>query len=366
MLSSVQIKQESFDLGSSWNEPYYVDPEHATVALEEIEAIFDDYKLVIENKSGNFRSIVPMGIYDKSFEFPIEYFKHLGYCAFQTKDSRIRLILDMIQPESPEKFGACLHEWFAKICDKAMSCETVFEKQFFDEVLLAHPDSEFNSVIAACMEVERAPDYLGCVDINIKDASIDSDSMVRNAVKRELSPPPAPSEMDDTSPVQRRKRVKYANEPNLTIYINPKGVYPTRHGYRVQLNMKPNVKTHIKAPVKFSRNCKSYDAAMWLYEIIILISDCPLHLYQLLHIGNYDAMVTSKFIQETNVMEPAAMIYYTLLRYHMDELHVTNVLTNQEYNTACMVYDIMDTVYTPPGLQTMNHVPSLYLTAAGK
>ena len=166
--------------------------------------------------------------------------------------------------------------------------------------------------------------------------------------------------------IQRRKRVKYVNEPNLSVCIIPKGVYTTLHGYRVQLNMKPNVKTYVKLPTKFSRNCKSYESAIWLYEVMIFISDCPTHLYELLNIGNYDAMLCAKVIPNTNLSKDnmtgthTALIYLNMFKHQLVLLKQGNILTAQEYMVAMQLLQDMDTQYEYPGLHSVGVTHTVY------
>ena len=74
--------------------------------------------------------------------------------------------------------------------------------------------------------------------------------------------------------------------------LTPKGVYTTRKGFRVQLNVLINSDTEAPYRRKFSRNCKEFVDALWLYEIAILISDCPQTLINLLQYGNFYSMAS--------------------------------------------------------------------------
>ena len=129
--------------------------------------------------------------------------------------------------------------------------------------------------------------------------------------------------------VQRRKRLKFMDIIEQKMGLNgletiqrtvvaPKGIYKTPHGYRVQLNMESfsgRGKIIEGAPPpqhpqrgKFSRNTKKFEEAVWLYEVAILISDCPSSAHSLICHGNFEFMYAMK----------VSISYLTIL------LHISN------------------------------------------
>lgn len=132
--------------------------------------------------------------------------------------------------------------------------------------------------------------------------------------------------------VQRRKRLKYMDiteqrmgeggmETVQRTVVAPKGIYKTPHGYRVQLNMesgrgvksKNTDMSSVSQRGKFSRNTKKFEEAVWLYEIAILISDCPHSVQTLILHGNFDFMFAMKvcFIRLIFII----CIYLTIVDY---------------------------------------------------
>lgn len=70
------------------------------------------------------------------------------------------------------------------------------------------------------------------------------------------------------------------------IVLAPKGVYKSStNGYRVQL-------TTMTPEGKFSRNAPTFEDAVWLYEIAILIFDGPETVDELLAKGNYESIAS--------------------------------------------------------------------------
>ena len=349
---------------SLWYPKLSYDYDSLVTAFEEIDAIYEDYKMIRENQIGSFKSIVPMGIYEKSSTYPAEYFQHLANCALMSSNPKIKFIVSEIKAPLAEDLSLCFRNWFNKICEAAMSFEFVIEKEFFTE----DNEPDFSAVTELALDYDsvadlaRASNDLGTAtpEIAPDDAmetnrlsvsSADSSSTPTSSPKQTNSKCALTSIKDNNDHIQRRKRVKYVNEPHLSICIIPKGVYATLHGYRVQLNIKPNPKTYVKVATKFSRNCKLYESAIWLYEVMIFISDCPTHLYDLLNIGNYDAMLCAKVIPSaSNSVTPPPLIYLNIFKHQIVALKQANILTVQEYMTAMQLLPGMDDKYEYPGL----------------
>lgn len=132
--------------------------------------------------------------------------------------------------------------------------------------------------------------------------------------------------------------------PGTRTIVAPKGIYKTPHGYRVQLNIEHKSKKQTKKPRagtaaataaaaekdrqttasefdplgalrskisasltsemassstntgKFSRNSKSFEDAVWLYEVAILLSDDIRSTSELIGRGNYESMEAMRWI----------------------------------------------------------------------
>lgn len=120
-----------------------------------------------------------------------------------------------------------------------------------------------------------------------------------------------------------------------------KGIYETSKGFRVQLSMRPVLDSmallHRRTPngsVKFSRNCKRYDDALWLYEVIFLISDQPHFLEELIVCGNYGELRRLFWPTSTDGHRE----YYCTLGNKITELRNGDVLTDEEYSSALIAY----------------------------
>lgn len=140
--------------------------------------------------------------------------------------------------------------------------------------------------------------------------------------------------------VQRRKRRKLMDivevlsdgtKVSRTI-LAPKGIYKTPHGFRVQLNIEPiidesgNQSASAKRG-KFSRNAKNFEDAMWVYEVAILISDCPSDVQTMLIRGNFESMLSMSWFNTTSA-------YMYNLENNIKKLHSIKILNATEYNLA--------------------------------
>jgi hypothetical protein len=149
--------------------------------------------------------------------------------------------------------------------------------------------------------------------------------------------------------VQRRKRRKLMDivevlsdgtKLSRTI-LAPKGIYKTPHGFRVQLNIDPIIDEsgHQSASAKrgkFSRNAKNFEDAMWVYEVAILISDCPSDVQTMLVRGNFESMLSMTWFSSTTA-------YMFNLTSNIKKLHSIKILNNMEYDLAVAALEQVST-----------------------
>jgi hypothetical protein len=296
---------------------------------EEIEALHSDYSQMVNNLPCEQRCVQLLVLEKASVNS--NYFTTLAEHAFTTCDNKLRNLLTAegcFDGKSVENIAAIFRLWFQLIVQRRA----------------LQPEEIERAVLQASGSSSVARDH----------SDTDSD----NENKSEKSPLKRPFQVIDFVPpkevtavvsptqsglmnpsLQRRKSGRACGRSTKTI---TKGVYATQHGFRVQLNMRPVLHSlsalHRSGcgNIKFSRNCRQRLHALWLYEVVVLISDRPNSVEDLVARGNY--------VELQELCWPGAGSEHGLWEYHralgaaITTLRDVGLLSPEEVNEAASAF----------------------------
>ena len=259
------------------------------------------------------------------------YFTMLAQHALSSSDHRIQELIvreGQLGKCSADEVAGRFKSWYERIIDGSLA---VAERSAAAPMLLNQ-----GSITAVLSEDDSDKE-----DCSVpRKRMLDDDQCSSSG--RELTPTassvrPTANITGTKGNLLRRKRVRCKNSPRRT-----KGVYPTSHGYRVQLNMRPVLNSLSQlhrsgnGNIKFSRNCREFREALWLYEVILLISDVPHSLEDLVSRGNYEELGQQCFplrLSTTGYSE-----YYRCLGASISTLRDDGIISLEEFEEAVAAY----------------------------
>jgi hypothetical protein len=106
----------------------------------------------------------------------------------------------------------------------------------------------------------------------------------------------------------------------------PKGIYTIVQGFRIQYMCKGK---------RVSRNAKSFDDALWIYEIFVLIVEFPGTISSCVQLGNYDYMVYSNEVHNPDE-------YYNKLGGAIKRFGLSGKFNAEEFATAVKVFNALE------------------------
>lgn len=311
--------------------------EELKAVLEQIQAIYKDYDRIIHDQVCDCRSLQSLDQV-KLQQDPEQYFYYLASCAHRSKETQFQGTLTNVIPlgTSVAALAAILRSWYhpivvlagmtsphsqgpTPICDRNYKRSRENDNDFVEPELKAPKAvSPLNSSVN---------------DRHTPESVTEGPAVSPTRLDTSLSPKP--------HGLLRRKHVRR----KLSSTQGTKGVYNTPHGFRVQLNMRPVLESQAalqrsaKGNVKFSRNCRRYEDALWLYECILLISDRPRSLEDILCRGNYQALSCNGLLG--NDANPS--LYHKHLGEQLSSLRDNGILLNDEWKEALDAYERLHT-----------------------